>query len=737
MNSASPTTTASTNRGGRPKEWTEPRARRLVRLYVYTKLPFDLILKLLEDELWKPGKDAANKVKNQLLGNDPRWIRPKDDDDEKRRITALRNSRRGTKPHQNASASRASCNIFGSRYPDDDSLTLAQSNQHSFEGTYAAVIPKQEALDSGIDIRADIPPIGDYDAHHFSSWIDNDMNTSRQGTGLTNSTDTSMSNSFREKLTTVSRDQAKGAWRVLKQFTFPKDPDLQRGTSFSPVFSPGAQLQTTPKDIQIAEGSATHGSFSAHYTLPGDFLNTDSFAKRGTCEAEYSPHNTETCWCCVAGSLMPAPTRWPIDITHFTTHNIGSSEIYRRIDDFGNTAFHYLAATSRDRVSFVNLISQALRFSNLPVHHMNTAGQTFLHVLHQSWFDDDFLLDQLLNLLKDARFDILATDVYGRSFFHLLQNKKQDLARIPAHLFDWNLLKRRDAFGVKPMESRARHLEPHTTQAIRRTGQMSARSPTKPGFSPALLEIPSGHGDESRIRPQAELLQIVVDAIKVDSVNSTQPNPRSEDSRGRNALHCLAEVELDVHRVEDPIQDNQRQKKRKYKEEDGELSPMNSSSVRRLEYLEGILFAGVDVDHYDMQGQTPLMAFIRYRPEDSKFDKESMERVVRRLRDAGANLEKRNREGETALHVAARSGKKVALKELLQLGANPYARDACGLSVLAAIDELWANTERDGALTARLEACRGIFTSLVPCEAQEPTVLQEWGARRPTIASLQ
>lgn len=55
MNSASPTTSASTNRGGRPKDWTDTRARRLVRLYIYTRLPFDLILKLLEDGLWKPG----------------------------------------------------------------------------------------------------------------------------------------------------------------------------------------------------------------------------------------------------------------------------------------------------------------------------------------------------------------------------------------------------------------------------------------------------------------------------------------------------------------------------------------------------------------------------------------------------------------------------------------------------------------------------------------------------------
>lgn len=55
MDSASPTASASTNRGGRPKDWTEPRTRRLIRLYVFTNLPFPNILKLLEEDEFKPG----------------------------------------------------------------------------------------------------------------------------------------------------------------------------------------------------------------------------------------------------------------------------------------------------------------------------------------------------------------------------------------------------------------------------------------------------------------------------------------------------------------------------------------------------------------------------------------------------------------------------------------------------------------------------------------------------------
>lgn len=732
MNSASPTTSTSTNRGGRPKDWTEPRARRLVRLYIYTKLPFDLILKLLEDGVWKPGKDAANKVKNTLLGNDPRWIRPKDDDDERRRITALRNSRRGARLRQRSSNSCSTRGQCSARCHDGDSLTLAQSSHLPFEKSNAAVQLKQEVIDHHFGVGCDVPNIDhDENVAYRYSWLVRNMDASRQGTGLTNSTDTSMSSSFVEKLSAVSRDQAKGAWRVLKQFTFPKDLDLHQGTSFSPVASPESQFQPPHRGFSNSGGTGVRDSSSAQYAIPGDFLNASLFVGKDPCEVGSSSHEMGICWCRIAKDLVSTQAMLAIDSSRQAIHDVSSDDFYQRTDVFGNTAFHRLAATDGNRSSFINIVYQALGYPHLPIRATNTAGQTFLHVLHQSWYDDEQLLDRLLHILKDANFDILATDVYGRTFFHLLQNKKQDSTRIPAHLFDWNLLRRRDAFGVKPMDTQSRHAEPTTAQVMRPTGPMMARSLGKVESPPTIgIDIPSDSGDESRIRPQAELLRIVVDAVKVDGVNSTHQNPRSEDSRGRNALHCLAEVELDVHRVQDPAHDNQRHKKRKFKEEDGEAQSDRSQNSKRIEYLKGLLSAKVDVNHYDNQGETPLMAFIRYRPDDSRSDKENMEMIIRLLHKDGANLEKRNRNGETALHVAARSGKKVALKELLQLGANPYVRDACGLSVLAAIDELWPNTEGDGALTARLEVCRAVFTSVVPTGAQEPTVIQEWGVRR-------
>ncbi|KAI1767011.1 ankyrin [Hypoxylon sp. FL1150] len=729
MNSASPTTSASTNRGGRPKDWTDERSRRLVRLYIYTRLPFDLILSLLEEGVWKPGyvKDAANKVKNSLLGNDPRWIRPKDEDDERRRITALRNSRRGAKYCKKSSGQPTRNDSVIHSVLEGDCLTRTQSRQTSFEPpdtVSQATFDPTYGFGAGDEIQAPYSGRIDYNSLQFP-WMTNDANAARQDTGFTNSTETSMSSSFREKLTSVSRDQAKGAWRVLKRFTLTKDhSDLQR-SPISPIMSPVSQLRPP----QHFHGLVTQDPSSARYAVPGDFLNPHLFSQKFTCPIDSWSHGTNTCWCRIVKELSEDPTMTP-----FSDGSISPSKIsgnFNQKDTFGNTAFHRLAAVGADKRFFINLIDGALKYPDLPLHNTNTAGQTFLHVLHQSWFDETNYLDELLNILKRAGFDILAVDVYGRSFFHVLQNRKQDAARIPPHLFDWNLLRRRDAFGVIPMNSRNRQSNTTTMQVTHRGGLLNSRSPGVSG-SPPTINIPSNLGDESRILSQTEMLKIVLDAVKVDTINVTQPDPRSEDSHGRNAFQCLAEVELDVHRVQGSVQ-----KKRKFKEEEEEeTKPAPGRREQRLEFLRGIIHARVDVNHYDNRGQTPLMSFIRYRPEESRSDKEDMERTIRMLREAGADLEKRNRQGETALHVAARSGKKVALKELLQLGANPFVRDACNLSVLAAIDELWISTEADGALTARLEACRGVFTSAVKADAQEPTVEQEWGwgAARPAAA---
>lgn len=46
--------TAVPGRIGRPPQWTSTRSRKLVRLYMYSTLSVDKILKVLEDDVFKP-----------------------------------------------------------------------------------------------------------------------------------------------------------------------------------------------------------------------------------------------------------------------------------------------------------------------------------------------------------------------------------------------------------------------------------------------------------------------------------------------------------------------------------------------------------------------------------------------------------------------------------------------------------------------------------------------------------
>lgn len=74
---------------------------------------------------------------------------------------------------------------------------------------------------------------------------------------------------------------------------------------------------------------------------------------------------------------------------------------------------------------------------------------------------------------------------------------------------------------------------------------------------------------------------------------------------------------------------------------------------------------------HDLTGESPLMIAVRERRVDA----------VEVLLDAGADPDRRNRSGETSLHLAV-GGDPGMLKLLLEAGANPNAQDAGGVTPL-------------------------------------------------------
>ncbi|KAI0202600.1 hypothetical protein F4808DRAFT_67199 [Astrocystis sublimbata] len=720
MESASPTASASTNRGGRPKDWTDPRKRRLMRLYLYTTLPFQKILDVVEEDEFKPGKDAANKVKNNALGNDPRYLRPKDDEEEKARIRGLRNSLRGRRCRQDKAAREVNGLGVGQNstthglFPEDASLrgtTVADSYRSSAEEPHQPY-PSSHAYQDTTDTDM-FTPTTDAASRRIPSFLIW-RNTSRQDSGLTASTDITIANTLREKLSDLSLDKLKRVAKVFKRYTFPKNIESSRPPDV-------ADFQ-----LPIDPANGVFG-FSAAYALPGDYLNPDLAAYQQQC-AESQAHEAGICWCKITEQVSPAQ--------NFPPSYIVSNEDLMKKDAFGNTSFHNLAALEGIQEYFLHLVCQCLSRQDLPIRDSNTAGQTFLHVLHDSWFQEGSRLDELIETLREKGFDIFACDVYGRNFFHHLRNKRRNSARFPGgQVSDVDRINRRDAFGVRPMDTRS---SPNSTYLA---AQYQTMSPISPTFSPGgarlvpRINTQTGTVEDTQLYAHADLLRVVVDA--------GGPNAQIEDSLGRNGFHCLAEVDFCLspaipkpgartHPRDNPRASPQGHNKRKH-DHDKEIDPPKTVvDSPRLSSLRGLINSGVDANQYDKNGNTPLMTFVINSSDATKFEKEETEAVITALvRDAGARLELRNRSGDTALHLAARHGKTFALRMLLVLGANPHTRNAQGLSILQVVDSLYETTESDDKNNARFEASRAILTRSSKDAVQNPTLIDEWGVRKP------
>ncbi|KAI1633820.1 hypothetical protein F4809DRAFT_565762 [Biscogniauxia mediterranea] len=750
MDSGSPTTTtSSTNRGGRPKDWTDTRVRKLIRLYTYTKLPFTLILDILESlehGVWKPGKDAANKVKNALLGNDPRWVRPRDSEEEARRIAGLKNSTRAKKHPRRTTSSYAA--------DDHDHLSLPQRHGPESADDITLTHSHPSSFDRLVDLPTDLWDLSSIHDHinspsssyptsthddtsmsYFSPGFFAPLHKTRRDTGLTSSTDISMSSGIKAKIQAVSKSRPKDIMRIVKRFTLEHCSENEQSPVISPSDVPNLQFQSPLIDTRPHQHElAIPDEQDARHAVPGDFLRADIFTSRHHCHIQSPSHKAGTCWCRIAGEISQESRTWEDlgvlpDIFH---PNLA------RQDSFGNTVFHHYAASAGIHDSFIRFISEAIWRPELPVRATNTAGQTFLHVLHPSWFADEPRFRELLKVLGNVGFDIFAHDVYGRNVFHLLRYTMGDSARFPQFAHDGPSLNRRDAFGTKPMASRAsRSLDPNVAQASHSMSMVDAMNSPRADVPLVRINIPSENEDTSRIRQNTALLELITRASSLE-----HPNPQLEDAQGRNGLHCLAEVDLDIGLVRTSSSSSRHSRKRKYSEDIVDPSspqqqqqqqqqerPHNS---RRVQLLEGLIHAGLDANQYDENGYTPLMAFVTHCRDESREGKADLENMIRMLvRRGGANLEARNREGETALHIAARRGQKVALKELIDLGANPNVRNAQGLGVLAVIDEFWRHTERDGGFGARLEVCRGLVTGRAQERVlQKPGVMEEWGVRR-------
>jgi len=185
-------------------------------------------------------------------------------------------------------------------------------------------------------------------------------------------------------------------------------------------------------------------------------------------------------------------------------------------------------------------------------------------------------------------------------------------------------------------------------------------------------------------------------------------DPQHEDNFGRNGFHCLAEVSLTLSGNEEPKLDNAAQR----------LCP------RRQCYLNQLLQSGVNPNSYDCEGCTPLMSFIIDIRDES--DDQTIQ-LLGLLLEGGANINNRNRQGESALHIAVRLDRRNVTQFLLYGGANVYARTSRGFGVLAHGVKYGDKASVDSLLYAQICLCVDLVGRAGAIAA--PTILDEWASR--------
>jgi hypothetical protein len=453
-------------------------------------------------------------------------------------------------------------------------------------------------------------------------------------------------------------------------------------------------------DLEIAE--STRGSWlrdkdaptvNSPPPIPGDFLHLDELlVTQGYCGPGLSTHDTRSCLCFVRDEASmedfvteSGPTPIASDILEVFNPTA------RVVDSFGNTALHLLAARHPDPSSLLRAVKSTPSWELTAV---NTAHQGFLHVLGANWFEtagtEDSMLSTLLEQLPE--YPIYVRDIYGRSFFHVLQTNTRDRETMNAFLshYDWHQFARRDAFGVIP------------------TGMIG--NETTPLLHPQIENLPTESGDS----------QIAINARILENIRRASEIPWLEDSNGRNGLHLIADAVLSMDTMTDnfnPQRDRKHLRGKRNKDSSTERLSL------RQDLVEGLLNAGVDVNHYSKDGNTVLMAFVARLPEDDDYNKQCA--IFEKLIESGAYIDARNRSGETALHIAVRTGRKLATKTLVQAGANVHVRDGEGRSVLDVADIKILHA-KDVKKYAHFEAIRAWLSGTTANAVQNPSVKQEW-----------
>ncbi|PNY21904.1 E3 ubiquitin-protein ligase HACE1 [Tolypocladium capitatum] len=715
--SASPSAQSINTQTGRPPMWTKSAQRKMTRLYVYTTLPLDIIVKLVHSRSpdSAPGVDSANKKLNSLLDKEPRWLHPRDEIDMGRRVTQLSNSpvrltfaAEAAFDHQCLSPGATPVKMEASTSPlplDASPFSTGAGAISAGQSPYVHHTPSgYPSAGTSPGLQVNTGSCADYPGHGgvFSSFL-------RRTTCLSSSTDRT-TGSYHRVLSGYSEPYIQTVKRLVRRFTAP----LASRSSIAPK-SAGATTQ--PQWLDDDDGPRTFEG--GPHPLPGDFLNLDMYIQQQLCHAPRETHAQRRCLC--FNQFEGYVSRWATihgltTIAHRLLESGPTRSDVAGRDSSGNTVLHFLAA----RGSLETLL-HALQtdICNPILNARNTGGQTFLHVIKRREMQKLDLLCQLLRLLSMRAFNIYARDIYGRNFFHLLHMEGlcPEAMQYISYRYDVEAYNKRDAFGIMPAGQPA----PLSGQELRELDSVDRdwmdweQTPSVlcPAFSPAPSSDPAIH-KQAQLLANARLARLM---------------PTLEDADGGNGLHSLAMSTLSHGSMAQKCRADRSGQEQPVRRQHNVDKLVDSCSTRlefRHSLAAGILEAGADPNHYDINGNTPLMAFAAELPEEDDY--KTGPKILDLLIEHGADVHARNRAGETALHIAVRCGRKLAVKTLVRHGANVHARDADSRSVLDVADiKMMSCRDEDPGDYAHYEACRAWLSSIKGLAVQKPTVLDEWG----------
>ena len=387
-----------------------------------------------------------------------------------------------------------------------------------------------------------------------------------------------------------------------------------------------------------------------------------------------------------------------------------------RVDTFHNSVLHIATTLGSPPNYLAWLISMGA-----DVHKLNNGNQTFLHLIHPPDIESLREFRILLGSLVRRGFNFEQQDHNGQTTLHALTQWSipwKILSEIlqSFQCYGIDLPKCRDNLGHTVAEqlrekgfklqwpfnddysSSAAHDDPHLKQ------QKSAITSYVDGIHTFSRSFPFVQSleDLRQYELNAELLRTIVQA---------GDDPSFEDTKGRNGLHCLAKVRLDL-----PTSDDHSDR--------DPTSPAEFSMTRCERYLEQLLVAGVNPNSHDKRGITPLMAFIMHSREGE--DDALTTRLLSRLFSSGADINRRNLQGETSLHIAVKLGRRAATKFLLSHGANVHARTSNGQGVLSLGFKHNNRAANSDILYAQISLCICLVANAGA--VSNPTILNEWAS---------